>query len=39
VQGTKFKKYGDFGKKRDGHILLQDHGDQVHYRNIMIKEL
>jgi len=39
VAGTKFKNYSDFGKKRDGHILIQDHGDQVHYRNIMIREL
>lgn len=39
VQETKFKNYDDFGKKRDGHILIQDHGDQIHYRNIMIKEL
>ena len=39
VQVTKFKNYDDFGKKRDGHILLQDHGSQIHYRNIMIKEL
>lgn len=39
VQETKFKNYNDFGKKRDGYILVQDHGDQIHYRNIMIKEL
>lgn len=39
VQETKFKNYTDFGKKRDGHILIQDHGDQIHYRSIMIKEL
>ena len=39
VEETKFRNYDDFGKKREGHILLQDHGDQVHYRNIMIKEL
>ncbi len=39
VQETKFKNYNEFGKKRDGHILIQDHGDQIHYRNIMIKEL
>lgn len=39
VRDTKFKNYTDFGKLREGYILLQDHGDQVHFRNIMIKEL
>ena len=39
VEGTKFKSYSDFGKKRDGHILIQDHGNKVYYRNIMIREL
>ena len=39
VQDTKFKAYDDFGKMKDGYILLQDHGDQVHFRNIMIREL
>jgi hypothetical protein len=39
VQETKFKNYDDFGKKRNGRILLQDHGDQIHYRKIMIREL
>lgn len=39
IKKTKFKNYTDFGKKRDGHILIQDHGNQIHYRNIVIKEL
>lgn len=39
VQGTKFKNYDDFEKVSEGHILVQDHGDQIHYRNIEIKEL
>lgn len=39
VAGSKFKDMPDFGKFRKGKIALQDHGDEVWYRNIEIKEL
>ncbi len=39
IAGSKFKTKPDFGKVFSGHIALQDHGDNVWYRNIMIKKL
>jgi cytochrome c len=39
VAGSKFNTMPEFGKASKGHIALQDHGDQVWYRNIRIREL
>ena len=39
VSGSKFTAWKDFGTFKKGKIALQDHGDHVWYRNIMIKEL
>jgi len=36
---SKFKSTKGFGEARQGHLLLQDHGDAVWYRNIKIREL
>ncbi len=37
VQDSKFKAWPDFGQRAKGHLVLQDHGDRVWYRNIKIK--
>jgi len=39
VAGSKFAKWPKFAKNREGHIVLQDHGDLVWYRNIRIRRL
>ena len=37
VQDSKFKDVAGFGTKKPGHILLQDHGEEVCFRSIRIK--
>lgn len=39
VQASKFGAWPKFGKNRRGFIDLQDHGDEVWYRNVRIKTL
>ncbi len=39
VAASKFKDIADFGTLERGRILLQDHGDEVRFRSIKIREL
>jgi hypothetical protein len=34
---SKFKDIPEFGEYQKGHILIQDHGNQVFYRNVKIR--
>ena len=39
LTASKYKTIPGFGAKRRGHIVLQDHGDEVYYRNLKVREL
>lgn len=39
LAASKFATWPGFAKAKSGHIGLQDHGDQVWFKNIKIKEL
>lgn len=38
VEKSKYEKWENFGRLPAGHILLQDHGDEVEFKNVKIRE-
>ena len=38
VEASKYKDWKNFGLADQGHILLQDHGNQVYFKNIKIRD-
>jgi hypothetical protein len=38
VEKSKYEKWEQFGQWPEGVLLLQDHGDEVSFKNIKIRE-
>lgn len=39
VAASKFAGMPDYGQRKEGHIVLQDHGDRVWFRNVKLRAL
>lgn len=39
VSRSKYNDWEGFGAWQSGHILLQEHGDEVHYRSIKVRKI
>lgn len=39
IQNSKYKDWEGFGVWESGHLLLQDHGNRVYFKNIKVREL
>ena len=39
LAASKYKTIPGFGEKRRGHIVLQDHGDEVYFRELKVRPL
>jgi hypothetical protein len=39
LAASKYKTIPGFGAKRSGHIVLQDHGDEVYFRGLKVRPL
>jgi hypothetical protein len=37
VQASKFKQWPEYGMKTSGHLVLQNHGDLVQFRNLRLR--
>ncbi len=39
VARSKYKDFDGFGLSKTGHLLLQDHGDEVHFKSLKVRKL
>jgi hypothetical protein len=39
LAASKYRSIPEFGTRRKAHIVLQDHGDEVYFRNIKVRDL